>query len=100
MRYQTSKIQIIATERPGKGKSAFAAWVRENHPNKYIVSVLPFDTDGNFAHEPLKARGYEFSGAGKDHIEKGLLVGKKHWFKIFETEDEADMEVELLEAGI
>lgn len=61
----------------------------------------PYDVAGQFTHEPLKNRGYEFSGAGSDHIERELLVGKKNWFRAFDAEQDAEDEITTLtETGI
>jgi hypothetical protein len=99
--YQITKTSIIDASRRAKGTSQFSQWVRDNYNGKFIVSVAPFTTDGTFNHEPLKNRGYTFSGAGSDKTEMGLLVGKNMWFRAFGTMDEADAEVELLtETGV
>lgn len=95
-RYQSTKVKVVNAARPAKGTSQFAQWVRDNYNDKYFVAVDPYDVDGQFAHEPLKNRGYEFAGAGADHVERGLLVGRKAWFKAFETEAEAEAEAEVL----
>ncbi len=98
---QSSKTNTISCERKSKGTSQFSKWVAEKFGNKFVVVTSAIDVDGNFQTEPLKARGYEFSGAGIDHVERKLLVGDKMWFKAFETEEEALTEEEILcEVGI
>lgn len=99
--YQLSKTNVIEADRHSKNGSQFAEWVKTNFPGKYLVSVNPVDSEGVFSFQPLKNRGYQFSGAGSDHIERGLLVGKKMWFKSFDSEDIANAEVDILtETGI
>lgn len=101
MKYQITKIDVIDCSRSARGESQFAKWVRANYDGKFALAVQPIDTDGNFSIDPLKKRGYEFSGAGGDHIERGLLFGKKVWFKLFDSEDQALAEEALLtETGI
>lgn len=94
--YQITKTNIVSADRHARGTSPFANWVRQQYAGKFLVSVLPFDVEGHFNHTPLKLRGYEFSGAGSDHIERGLLAGKKTWFRVFDTESEAEAESDLL----
>lgn len=101
MKYQSTKTNIVDCSRNARGTSQFSKWVKENFYGKFAVAVTPIDTDGNFSIEPLKNRGYEFSGSGRDHVERGLLFGKKVWFKIFDSEDEAFAEESILtETGI
>lgn len=100
-KYQFSKIEIISADRHTRGTSAFSQWVRKNYAGKFIVSVSPFDIEGKFNHEPLKNRGYEFSGSGADAIERGLLAGKKRWFMVFDSADSAEAEIDTIcETGI
>lgn len=76
-------------------------WVRENYAGKFIVATSAIDANGGFSVEPLKARWYEFSGAGPDAVERRLLVGQKMWFKAFDSWNAADAEAETLcETGI
>lgn len=99
--YQITKTNLISADRHSGKTSAFSKWVQANYAGQFIVSVSPFDSNGQFNHEPLKLRGYAFSGAGADHIERGLLAGKKTWFRAFDTEQSADDEITLLtETGI
>lgn len=99
--FQSSKTNMIDAGRKGKGTSQFSKWVRENYEGKFIVMTSAVDTEGNFSNELLKSRGYEFSGAGADHVERKLLVGDKMWFKAFDSEEAADSEIEVLcEVGI
>jgi hypothetical protein len=99
--YQITKTNLISADRHGRGTSAFSAWVRKHYAGKFIVAVSPYDVAGQFTHEPLKNRGYEFSGAGSDHIERELLVGKKNWFRAFDAEQDAEDEITTLtETGI
>lgn len=99
--YQITKTNLISADRHSRGTSTFSKWVRENYAGKFIVSVSPFDSNGQLNHEPLKLRGYEFSGAGTDRIERGLLAGKNTWFRVFDTEQSADEEITTLtETGI
>lgn len=99
--YQITNAHVISADRHSRGTSPFSNWVRENYAGKFIVSVKPFDSNGQFNHEPLKLRGYEFSGAGTHATERGLLAGKKTWFRVFATEQSASEEITLLtETGI
>lgn len=101
MKYQNTKTNIIDCSRKARGTSQFAAWVKQNFDGKFLVSVEPIDIDGNFSIDPLKTRGYTFSGAGADHVERGLLAGKKTWFKSFDNEESAIAEeIALTEDGI
>ena len=101
MKYQINKIDVIDCSRRARGTSQFSTWVKTNYDGKFALAVQPIDTDGNFSIDPLKKRGYEFSGAGTDRIERGLLFGEKVWFKIFDSEDQAfDEETLLTETGI
>lgn len=101
MKYQSTKTNIIDCSRKARGTSQFSAWVKQNFDGKFLVSVEPIDTDGKFSIDPLKNRGYTFSGAGVDHVERGLLAGKKTWFKAFDDEDSAILEeTALIEDGI
>lgn len=99
--FQNSKTNMIDADRKGRGTSQFAKWVREHYEGKFIVTTSAIDTEGNFPNELLKSRGYEFSGAGADHVERKLLVGDKMWFKVFDSEEAADSEIAALcEVGI
>lgn len=100
-KYQITKTDVIYADRHTRGTSAFSRWVRTHYAGKFIVSVTPFDVDGHFVYEPLKLRGYEFTGAGSDTIERGLLAGKKCWFRPFDSETTAVAEIlALTETGI
>lgn len=99
--YQSALTDIIDASRKSNGTSLFSGWVRQNYYGKFIVSVRPIDSNGNFSVDPLKNRGYEFSGAGTDQIDRGLLVGKKCWFRAFDTLEEAEAEeIAITETGI
>lgn len=74
---------------------------------KFIVSVSPLTVDGEFAVEPLKARGYLFSAASHaDQVTAycATIAGgriSKRWFAMFATAAEAEAEVTAIcETGI
>jgi len=87
-RYQFSKTDIINADRRRMALSG-------KYAGQFIVAVKAIDTDGNFAHEPLKARGYQFGGTG--HM--GILRDK--WFLVVADEDAAEAEIDAIcESGI
>lgn len=99
--YQITKTRILDAKRYQKSKSIMGEWWRKNYENKFVVSTSPVDVDGNFDTETLKNRGYAYTGAGSDALERKIAFGEKKWFRAFETEAEAEDEVTALtETGI
>jgi len=86
IKYQSSKINVIDANR--NKRSLENQW-----QGKFIVAVNPIDTDGNFNHEPLKLRGYDFGG-------KNMSIIGKQWIKPFDSLDAAEAECESLCDGI
>jgi len=85
--YQNTKTNVLDANRSQRS-------LEGRFTNQFLVVVNPIDTDGNFAFEPLKNRGYEFGG-------KNMSVVGKMWFKTFDSEEAADSEIEVLcEVGI
>lgn len=86
-KYQFSKTEIFDANRRRVGLDG--RWA-----DQFVVAVLPFDSTGEFAHEPLKVRGYEFGGKNMS------IIGKK-WVRAFATMDEAEAEIdELCSTGV
>jgi hypothetical protein len=85
--YQNSKTNVIDANKCQRSLVG-------RFTNHFLVVVNHIDTEGNFAPEPLKNRGYEFGGINMS------VVGRK-WFKGFDSEAAADAEIAVLcEVGI
>ena len=86
--YQFTKTAIINADRR-------RAALGGKHAGKFLVAVLPIDSNGEFNHEPLKARGYQFGGTD------GMGILSKKWFLVVEDESAAEDEVTAIcETGI
>jgi len=85
--YQLTKIDIINANRHRIFRDG--RWA-----DKYLVAVSPYDSNGEFAYEPLKSRGYVFGG-------KNAPVIDRKWVKPFDSEEDAEREIDVLcEQGI
>ena len=82
MNRQMSKTEIISISRSRYLVSQFP-----DTPAGYIVKTTGFDKNGMLETESLKKRGYQF-------IKSDPVLGKDSWIRVFETEEQADNEID------
>ena len=82
MNRQYSKTTVVSIAR-----SRYLVSQNTETPNGFIVKTTGFDKNGNLETESLKNRSYRF-------VKSDAVLGNDAWIRVFETEEQAENEID------